>query len=224
MGCSGSHCAATARHFDDAIAERDLARYRREGPDLTSRLLLSALRSSAVPASTLLDVGGGIGAVSFELLAAGIGSATLVEASPSYLEKVLMEAQRRKVDTRLNLVLGDIVEVVDRLSPADIVVLDRVVCCYPDYVALLQNALARCRGLLGLSYPHDRWYVRVMIWLENLARRVRGDEFRAFVHPAAELEAIVQQAGFRRLSRSGTWVWCADVYSNAHAASSPTVN
>jgi SAM-dependent methyltransferase len=216
MGCCSSDCAATARHFGDAVAEKDLRRYLKEGPDLTTRLLLTSLRRSAGPASTL-DVGGGIGAVSFELLAAGIGSATLVDASPAYLEKAGFEAKRRSVGARLKMVLGDFVAVADGLTLADIVVLDRVVCCYPDYVALLQSAVARCRGLLALSYPRDRWYVRAMIWVENLARRVRGDEFRAFVHSAAALEAIVQEAGFRRLSRAGTWVWCADVYSNAHA-------
>ena len=218
MGCCGSYCVATARHFDDAVAKKDLERYLREGPDLTTRLLLSSLRGSALQASTLLDVGGGIGAVSFELLATGIGSATLVDASPSYLQMAGVEAQRRKIETRLNLVLGDFVAVVDRLSVADIVVLDRVVCCYPDYVALLENALAHCRGLLALSYPRDTLYGRAMIWVENLVRRVKGDEFRAFVHPAAALEAIVQESGFRRLSRSSTWVWCADVYSKARAA------
>jgi magnesium-protoporphyrin O-methyltransferase len=217
MGCC-SHCAATALHFDDASAKKDLDRYLREGPDLTKRLLLLTLRGLAVPAATLLDVGGGVGALSFELLATGIGTATLVDASPSYLQAARVEAERRSVDTRLNLVLGDFVEIAGGLSMADIVVLDRVVCCYPDYAALLRNALARCRGLIALSYPRDRWYVRAMIWAENLARRVRGDEFRAFVHPAAALEEIVQEAGYRRLSRSGSWAWCADVYSRARAA------
>ena len=218
MRCCGSDCAATARHFSDAVAERDLARYRKEGPDLTTRLLLGSLRPSAGRGSTLLDVGGGIGVVSFELLAAGIRSATLVEASPAYLEKAGIEAQRRGVDTRLNVVLGDFVAVADSLTVADIVVLDRVVCCYPNYVALLRSAVARCGGMLALSYPLDRWYVRAMIRVENFVRRVRGDEFRAFVHPVTDMEAIVQEAGFRRLSRTATRVWCGDVYAHSGAA------
>ena len=218
MRCCGSDCAATARHFSDAVAERDLGRYRKEGPDLTTRLLLDSLRASAARGSTLLDVGGGIGVVSFELLSAGIRSATLVEASPAYLEKAVIEAQRRGVDTRLNVVLGDFVAVADSLTVADIVVLDRVVCCYPNYVALLRSAVTRCGGMLALSYPLDRWYVRAMIWVENFVRRVRGDEFRAFVHPVTAMEAIVQETGFRRLSRTATWVWCADVYANSGAA------
>lgn len=218
MSCCSSHCVATAQHFDDAIAKRDLERYLQEGPDLTTRILLRTLRGSASKESTLLDVGGGIGAVSFELLAAGIGSATLVEASPSYLQVAGVEAERRKVEMRLDRVLGDFVAVVDRLSVADVVVLDRVVCCYPDYAQLLESALARCRGLFALSYPHDRWYVRGMIGIENLARRVKGDEFRAFVHPAAELAAIVLRAGFQRLTRGSSIVWCADVYGRVRSS------
>ena len=211
-GCRSSHCVATARHFDGAIAARDLERYLKDGPDLTTRLLLDSLRGSISPESTLLDVGSGIGVVSFELLAAGMGSATLVDASPSYLEVAGVEAQRRGIETRLNLVPGNFVAVAGRFSVADVVVLDRVVCCYPDYRALLESALSRCRGLLGLSYPRDRWYVRAMIGFENLVRRTKGDEFRAFVHPEAALESIVVKAGLRRLSRRSSLVWRADVY------------
>jgi len=217
MGCCSSDCVVTARHFSDAVAERDLGRYRRKGPDLTTRLLLDFLRPSA-RGSTLLDVGSGIGVVSFELLSAGIRSATLVDASPAYLEKAGVEAQRRGVDSRLNVVLGDFVAVADSLTVSDIVVLDRVVCCYPDYVALLRSAVARCSGMLALSYPLERSYVRAMIGVENLVRRVRGDEFRAFVQPMTGMEAIVEEAGFRRLNRTATRVWCADVYASSGAA------
>jgi len=129
-----------------------------------------------------------------------------------------IEAQHRNVESRLNLVLGDSVTLVDRLSSADVVVLDRVVCCYPDYPALLRSALSRLSRFPCAVVP-SRSVVRASHDLgENLMRRVKRDDFRAFVHPAARLETILTDAGFKRLHRGRTWVWCADVYSRGRAA------
>jgi magnesium-protoporphyrin O-methyltransferase len=217
MSCCGSLCVAAARHFDDAAAERDLDRYRRSGPDLTTRLLLASLRGSATPVESLLDVGGGIGIVSLEMLAAGVRSATLVEASPSYVRKAGEEARRRNVSGRLSLVVGDFVGLAHDLECAEFVVLDRVVCCYPDYAALLEKAMSRCRGRLALSYPRDRVWVRVLFWIENAIRRLKQDEFRTFVHSSAEVERILEAGGFRRRRRGGNWLWSAEVYERPQA-------
>jgi 2-polyprenyl-3-methyl-5-hydroxy-6-metoxy-1,4-benzoquinol methylase len=213
MGCCKSDCAATARHFDDVMAEKDLERYRKSGPDPTTGRLLSALRQRDLSKATLLDVGGGIGIVSFELLASGVSSATLVDTSPSYIRKAEAEALRRGLRSRLDPVLGDFVAIGHQLRDADIVVMDRVVCCYPDYESLLDQALRRCRALFALSYPRGRWYVRVMTWLENTMRRIKKNDFRTFVHPPGELARIIEEAGFRPVSCERSWVWSCDLYA-----------
>jgi Methyltransferase domain len=217
VSCCGSHCAATVQHFGEAAAESDLERYRRKGPDVTTRLLLESLLRRTSPDSTLLDIGGGIGVVSFELLSIGIRKATLVEASPSYLEKARAEARCQKSEDRLGVALGDFVALASELDVADFVVLDRVVCCYPDHVALLGKAAGLCRSVLALTYPRDRWWVRALIGIENLVRRFKGDDFRTFVHPAAALETSLRSAGFQRSNRRMTGIWCADTYAKAVA-------
>ena len=213
MSCCESHCAATVRHFGEASAARDLERYQQKGPDVTTRLVLESLRGRAAPGATLLDVGGGIGVVSFELLSRGIRKATLVEASPSCLEKARAEARRRKFEDRLSVALGDFVALASELDAADIVVLDRVVCCYPDHVALLGKAAGLSRSVIALTYPRDRWWVRAGTGIENLVRRFQGNAFRTFVHPAPALEATLRSAGFQRSDRRTTWIWCADIYA-----------
>jgi 2-polyprenyl-3-methyl-5-hydroxy-6-metoxy-1,4-benzoquinol methylase len=215
--CCRPDCAATARHFDDSAAERDLERYLKSGPDPTTRQLLAALRQADLSTLTLLDVGGGIGTFSFEMLASGLRAATLVDASPSYIQKAEAESLRRGVQTRLKPVVGDFVEIADTVSDADIVVMDRVVCCYSDYQSLLAHALSRCRAMFAISYPRGRWSVRAMLWMENTARRLKKDDFRTFVHPPDDLARIIQEAGFRQVCRTRTWVWCSDVYARAAA-------
>ena len=66
MTCSTGSCAAAA-HFDPTVAERDLRRYQRYGPDLGTRILLSELRRWPLRGLHLLDVGAGIGVIAVEL-------------------------------------------------------------------------------------------------------------------------------------------------------------
>jgi len=214
MGCcsGGARYAEAERHFGPAIAARDLERYRRKGPDATSRLLLNAVRDHVNDATSLLDIGAGVGILDFELLAHGVKSATLVDASPAYLDAAAREAESRKVADRLRRIVGDFALLADEVESADVVTMHRVVCCYPDHASLLQAAAKHARRVFAFSYPRDRWHVRFWLTLENARRRLFGNPFRAFVHAPGAMEARVTQDGFVRIHRSRTLVWSIDVY------------
>ncbi len=98
------------------------------------------------------------------------------------------------------------------LPDADVVTLDRVVCCYPDAEALLRQAAGRARQLLAFTYPRDRWHVRTLIVLENFWRRLTGKEFRAFVHAPERMGSVLETAGLVRATRRETFVWTFDLY------------
>src|SRR6185295_18261576 len=91
---------------------------------------------------------------------------------------------------------------------------DRVVCCYPDDRALIDESLRHARHSVALSYPRDAWHVKLVTSFENLVRRVRGNPFRTFVHSAAAMQRRIEDAGFRLASRTSTIAWRADVYVN----------
>jgi magnesium-protoporphyrin O-methyltransferase len=210
------HCCGPAiRHFDQAIAEQDLVRYREKGLDKRARLLVEALLRSGAAGRFVLDVGSGAGTLSFELLNAGVLHATLADASPAYLTAARLEATRLGLSDRVETVVGDFVETAARTPAADIVILDRVVCCYPAWPPLLAAAKSRSRGLLGLTYPRARPDVRLAISFENLRLRMKGDAFRAFVHPPAEMRAALRADGWRLLNRSGTFRWHVELYGRA---------
>lgn len=214
--CCSSFFSANQRQFSDAVARRDLARYRRRGPDQTTRLLRDAI-VGAGQGRTILDVGAGIGALSFELLAAGAELVTAVEAAPAYVAAAREEAGRRNVSDRLELVHGDFVSLASEVQPADVVTMDRVVCCYPAFHPLLEAAVRRSRRLLAFSYPRDRWYVRAAVWLQNQSRALVRNPFRGFVHPVRGMEALLERHGFVRLERHETLKWSADLYGRADA-------
>lgn len=211
MTCCTGYCAAQTQ-FDGKRAEQDLRRYRRRGADLTTRLLLEELQRQPLEGRRLLDVGGGIGVISAELADTGVASVTMVEASPAFLEVARREVGSRYGSRHTQFILGDFAAVADTVPKADVVTLDRVVCCYPDSEALLRKAAERTLRLFAFTYPRYRWHVRMMIALENFWRRLTGNKFRAFVHLPPRMEAVLEVAGLVRAMRRETLVWVVELY------------
>jgi 2-polyprenyl-3-methyl-5-hydroxy-6-metoxy-1,4-benzoquinol methylase len=211
MVCCTGYCAAEAQ-FSSKVAQRDLRRYRRRGPDATTRLMLAELRRWPLEGRRLLDVGGGIGVIARELAGSGVASATIVEASPAYLEVAQREAGSQYGSRPTQFILGDFAVIAGTLPDADVVTLDRVVCCYPDADALLVAAAARTRQVLAFTYPRDRWYVRTMFALANFWLRLTGKKFRAFVHAPERMAAVLEASGLVGFTQSKTLVWMLGVY------------
>jgi tRNA1(Val) A37 N6-methylase TrmN6 len=212
VSCScGEFTSAADRQFTALEAAKELKAYRRGRVGSTTRRLRDGLAEAGLAHGTLLDVGGGVGALTFELLDRGITSATVVEASSAYADAAQVEANRRARATAVSVVHGDLLELSGDLPSADVVTLDRVVCCYPSYESLLDQAAQHATHGFGLSYPRDRWYVRAVMWFDN-AKRARKSGFRTFVHPPREMQRLIERAGFSLARRRHTPVWTIDVF------------
>lgn len=197
------HCDYTDAHFTPARARADLATYRRRGPSGTARLMLQCLSEVGPIAQTLLDIGAGIGVLHHELLDTGVQRAVHLEVASAYIEAAELETARRGHGGRVLFRHGDVVGLSAELAPADLVTLDRVICCYHDLDALVRVSTQKAKRIYALSYPHDRWYVRARTWWKNGRRRRAGDPFRFFVHPVARTRSLIEAAGFDvRCSRS----------------------
>jgi magnesium-protoporphyrin O-methyltransferase len=203
--------------FDRRSAEGDLERYRSQGPDTTTRMLLDLIRARGVRGASVLDVGSGIGVIDHELLRDGAGHAVLVDASGPSLEAARNEARRRGHLDRLDFVDGDFVSRASAVDDADIVILDRVICCYPDLESLVRLSATRARALYGLVLPRDRAVLRLGLWFVNLWYRLRGVAYRAYVHPNARVDAIAAEAGLRPAAEERTFVWRVVLYERAGA-------
>lgn len=180
--------------FSEKAARRALRRYRRRGLDRLSARIAGVVRNHGVNGATVLEVGGGIGALEVELLEAGAERATNVELSPEYEEAAAELARERGVERLVERRIGDFV--ADSDAPiADTVVMNRVVCCYPDYEALVGAAADRTRRLLVLSFPRERPVVRAAFALMNLWLRLIRNDFRGFVHPVKPMIDLAQRRG-----------------------------
>lgn len=199
--------------FGAGVASRDAAAYRRRGPDKPTRLMCDAVLRTNADRTSLLDIGGGMGALSLELTAAGVHHATVVDASESYLSAARGEAVRLDRADRLRLVAGDFVELAATLPVVDIVAMNRVICCYPQFDSLLSAALEHSAQVFAFSYPKDRWYIRAVTELGNKIRQLTGKAFRAFVHDESRMRALIEARGFRCETRRDTFVWQIEVWT-----------
>ena len=207
---------ATSRfgsYYNEKRAASDLRRYREKGPPPWTRALVETLKAEGVAGATLLDIGGGVGVVAHELLAAGANRATAVEASAAYLAAAREEGERRGHGDRVSYLHGDFVELASSVAPADIVTLDRVVNVYPDWERLVALSAERTRRLHGLVFPRDTRPVRLVIFAMNVFLRVLGKPVRAAVRPVGEVERIVGEQGLSpHVSRTVGLVWQVVVY------------
>ena len=193
--------------FGPARAEADARRYLRSGLSKNGRAISAAVRARGVAGRSVLEVGGGIGAIGIELLRAGAASATNVELSRGYEDAAVRLLERTGLADRFDRRLGDFVTEAPRLAAADDVILDRVVCCYPDPKALVGAAAEHARELLVIVIPAERWWMRVARALINLWPRLRGWRFRFFVHPTRVVIAAAEARGMRLRERRGRFVW-----------------
>lgn len=210
-GC-GCDADGFASIFDRRNAEGDRDRYRRNGPDRTTRMLLELLAPYRSAGSTVLDIGGGIGIIDQELLRTGAGHAVLVDGSTASLVVARQEARRLNLLDRIEFIEGDFVRRAASIDAADIVTLDRVVCCYPDAEGLVGLSAARARTVFGVVLPRYRRLVRIAIRAENLWFRVRRKAYRAYAHPTARVDEIAAENGLHPRSEGHTAFWRVVVY------------
>lgn len=214
MSCC-SHCQGADRLFDTGVARGDLDEYRKHGPSRQTRMLLEVLKAAGVEGATLIDIGGGVGAIQHELLGIGVQKAVHVDASTAYLGASQEEAEKRGHRQRVTYVHGNFVELAPEIEPADIVTLDRVVCCYPDMPGLVGTSAARAQKLYGLVYPRDAVWMKWGSSLFNLYLWLRRNPFRIFVHSAAEVDAVVRSKGLTPRYHRNAGLWQVVIYSRA---------
>jgi SAM-dependent methyltransferase len=210
MDCCG--CDGYPTPFDTVEAQKDRDRYHAGGPDGTTRMLLDMIGTEAATGATVLDVGGGIGVIDQELIRLGASRAVLIDASPAYLEAAREEALDAGLLDRWQIVAGDFVRRADDMDDADIVTLDRVVCCYRAVDELVTASAAHARRLYGLVLPRDRWYVPWLIRLGNIRWWLKRSGYRAYAHANARIDEQLRTAGLRRRSETSTSFWRVVLY------------
>jgi len=201
--------------FGDRFARRVARRCRRRGLDRTRTRLVDFLSANGLEGATVLEIGGGIGEVHLELLRRGAQAATNLEISTSYEDEAARLLAASGLGGAVTRRFLDIAAQPDDVEPADVVVLHRVVCCYPDYERLLSAAASHARKLLVFSHPPRTLVTRLSFGFDNLVRRLRHNDFRAFVHPPEAMMAAVESQGMAVRYRHRGLAWTVVGFARA---------
>jgi spermidine synthase len=193
--------------FNPRFARRSLDRYRRKGLDGLERGMLETASAGGLQGARVLEIGGGIGTIQTELLEAGAKRGEIVELVAAYEPYARELARERGLEDRVSFRVQDLLESSDTVDAADVVVLNRVVCCSPDGVRLTGIAARLAKRALVLSFPRDRFLVKTGLRLVNATMRVMGRSFRVFVHPPPSLVAAAESEGLRLVESGRGFVW-----------------
>jgi 2-polyprenyl-3-methyl-5-hydroxy-6-metoxy-1,4-benzoquinol methylase len=209
---TGMACDCTRLGIDEVFDERNarwVARYYRlRGLDARARKLLAALqRTPGIEGRTVLEIGAGVGALTIEMLKRGVTHATPVDASPYSVAAAHELAVEARVAARMNVIAGNFATLDLGQHVYDIVVLDRVVCCYPEWRELLEPAAQRARVAIALVYPRTAVLGRVAARTINLVHTLLRHRLRFFVHPPAQMQQLLRDRGFEHAHVTHFFMW-----------------
>jgi magnesium-protoporphyrin O-methyltransferase len=208
-------CEGIERRFSKERVAQELVNYRKQGVVKTTRLLIEALQTEPLEGLTLLDIGGGIGAIAHALVPAGVSHTLDVDASAAYLAVARDEAERRGLEERMRFVHGNFVELAPTIAAADLVTLDRVICCFDNMPDLVSLSAARAKRLYGLVFPRDTWWMRLFSQACTVLLAFARTPMRFYVHSAAAVDAAVRAQGLERKSSCRVGVWQVVIYTRS---------
>ena len=195
------------RFFNQRFARRLANRYSKRGLDPTAQTMVQFLNGLGIEGTSVLEIGGGIGEIEIELLQVGAARAQNLELSPAYEQPARQLAGQAGVQGRLDWRIHDLAGDPGAVAPADLVVLHRVVCCYPDYERLLAAAADHARRALVFSYPPRNLLSRAFYGVFNLVMRLTRSSFRGFAHPPGAMLAVLEDHGLRRTYQHRSRIW-----------------
>jgi magnesium-protoporphyrin O-methyltransferase len=194
--------------FGDRFARKMARRYRRRGLSRSERAIVRFLQARGIEGASVLEIGGGLGELHVELLRHGAARATNLEISTKYEPEAARLLERAGMAARVDRRFLDIAQEPDAVKSADVVVLHRVVCCYPDYERLLGAAAGKAGRLMVFSHPPRNLLTRSMLWFDNTMRRLKGDTFRTFAHEPAAMIGVTHRSGLRDTYSWRGIGWC----------------
>tara|TARA_B100000929_G_scaffold80037_1_gene62458 strand:+ start:1165 stop:1803 length:639 start_codon:yes stop_codon:yes gene_type:complete len=211
MGCC--QCQGIENVFDEKAAKRQLKRYLKKGPSRTTRILLDEIRKKGVQGLDFLDIGGGIGAIQYDLIKAGASKGTSIEASSAYLDLVRDEEFHNVIAKKVNFEIGDFTTMASDVKSFDIVTLDKVICCYDDMSELVGLSSKIARKIYAVIYPRSVWWTRLLFPMMNFYPIIKGNSFRVFIHPTEKVEEILFDNGFKRNYYTKTFFWQIAIFT-----------
>lgn len=212
--CSPRNINNLDNFFDAAHARKEAQHYLKKGLDKRTRKLIAYLLTHSPEPISVLDIGCGAGGAHLELLRQGVaGHAVGVDASSGYLAAAQANAAQLNLSDRVTYHHHDFAQSAASFAPADAVLMDRVICCYPHLAQLLGAAAEHAERYLCLSFPRDEWWSRPPYRVVDFFQTLFRSKYRFYLHPRPQVVAIAQAAGLHLVHTDRTFFWQIMVFA-----------
>ncbi len=188
--------------------------FRKDGLSDTATTMADSIGKDALAGTTILELGCGFGALTLEFIRRGAKSAVGIDLSPKMIQLGRALASEAGLSQAVTFQLGDAAN--SELRRSDIVVLDTVLCCYPDVGALIDNSSSAARRYYAISIPDD---ARLATKLFRLVLPIqvaifRRGGFRFFIHPSRMIRKRLEGRGFKLVSsKPAGWMWSVFLFA-----------
>lgn len=211
MSCCCPHSQSAGKFFS-FFAKSYRRRFEKKGFEISQQQLIEGITQVNYSDKTLLEIGCGVGHLHQSLLEQGALFAVGIELATEMLVEATSWAKQRGLDNKTKYLEGDFIELANTVEPADIVIMDKVVCCYPDADSLIHRSLEKCRETIALTYPRKIWYTRLGTQVLAVIMKLLGSSFRPYVHDPSQIEKWIIEQGFKKTVQSQTFIWLTQIY------------
>jgi len=211
MSCCCPH-SNSANRFFSFFAGRYRRRFEKKGFEPSQKQLLEGLEKAGYKDARILEIGSGVGHLHQTLLEQGAESATGIDLASKMICEAQKWADERGLADRTTYIEGDFMEITEAVMDADVTILDKVVCCYPDADGLVHKSLDRTNRVYALTYPRNRWYVRMVMGMTAWVMKIMRSDFRSYVHDPELIERWINDTGFNKVYQNNNLVWLTQVY------------
>lgn len=200
-------------------ARRYLKKFHKRGLAKEQRYLVEGIQSASMKGGTILEIGCGIGALHLTLLKQGPGSAVGIDISDGMLQAARQLSRNFGIENRTTYLDGDFARIEKEVAPADVVILDKVVCCYEDLDDLLRKSLAKCGSVFALSFPRPNTFIKIFFNVPIIIGTILRWSFHPWWHDWEKMVQRIQEAGFKQVYKRDTVMWSVSVFESSQVSS-----
>jgi len=207
------HCCGADLFFNKKTAAKEYRKYLKKGPVKATAKIIQQLAAQNVTGKSLVDIGGGIGALQWWFLQQGGGQTTDIDASSGYLKKAETHAHDNGWQDKTSFLMGDCTDLYQNVEDPHIITMDKVVCCYPNFKEILSATCEKSKEIVSLSYPMDGIISQALRKIGDLYFMIKKNPYRPYVHSVKEIREIFASKGYQRVAHDLSFPWHVETYA-----------
>lgn len=205
--CSNIECKNGIDNFFSKEAEKFLKRFKKRGLEKSQKNLVHGLQESSIGGKSILEIGCGVGALHAELIKLGASAATGVDISEEMIRLAKVYMKEIGFEKKTNYHKGDFVEISANVNSADITILDKVICCYPEVANLVEQSIRKTRQVYAFTLPRNIWWVKYPVIAGIRFLKLFRPAFHPYFHEHEIVNNRLTGNGFNKIYQNHTFMW-----------------